>query len=96
MRTLFLLCVCLLGLGCQSQPLTPQQTQDITVTVTGVAVLYVVLDGVSAPAGADGLVGPKPVPHRMTTSPGAAGTVVSPANVPFLTASEKSWRVATA
>ena len=29
----------------------------------------------SAPAGAAGLVAPNPVPHKMITSPGAAGTV---------------------
>src|SRR5438552_17907735 len=48
------------------------------------------------PAGTAGLVGPNPVPQRMITSPGLAGTVVLPAKVPFLTAQLKSWRVATA
>ena len=36
-----------------------------------------------------GLVGPNPVPQRMISSPGAAGTVLSPAMAPFFTASVK-------
>src|SRR5215475_9879566 len=47
------------------------------------------------PSATGGVVGPKPVPHRMITSPGLAATVVAPGNVPSLTARLKSWRVAT-
>src|SRR5438128_11841253 len=48
------------------------------------------------PAGAAGLVGPNPVPHRIMMSPGFAATVVAPANVPAFAAKEKFCRVATA
>ena len=47
------------------------------------------------PGGTAGAVGPKPVPHKIMTSPGLAGTVVAPANVPFFTAHVKSLWVAT-
>src|SRR6185295_12397539 len=48
------------------------------------------------PASTGGVVGPKPVPHRITTSPGFAATVAAPAKVPFLTARLPFWKVATA
>ena len=56
-----------------------------TVTVTLLVTEYVAVDGTSTPTGAAGLVGPKPVPHRIKTSPGLAGTVAEP-NSPFFTA----------
>src|ERR1700722_5667261 len=65
------------------------------VTVGSALVEYVVSPGVSTPTGAAGVVGPKPVPHRMIVSPGFAGTVVEPANVPLFAAKLKSCRVAT-
>src|ERR1035437_4591610 len=49
------------------------------------------------PAASGGMVGPKPVPQRISTSPGLAATVVAPGKVPFLTARLASeLRVATA
>src|SRR5437016_2521511 len=49
------------------------------------------------PAATGGLVGPKPVPQRINTSPGLAAAVVAPAKVPFFTARLASeLRVATA
>src|SRR5438034_11404872 len=48
------------------------------------------------PAATGGVVGPNAVPHRITTSPGFAATVVAPAKVPFLTARLPFWKVATA
>src|SRR5450432_325766 len=47
------------------------------------------------PAGTGGLVGPKPVPQRVNTSPGLAATVVAPAKVPSLAARLASSRFAT-
>ena len=48
------------------------------------------------PAATGGVVGPKPVPQRISTSPGLAATVVAPAKVPFFTARLASeLRVAT-
>src|SRR5258708_35381472 len=67
----------------------------LIVTSGKIVVEYVLSDGTGAPNGAIGLVGPKPVPHRIITSPGFAGMVVVPEKVPFLTAQLKSWRVAT-
>src|SRR5690349_18230782 len=65
-----------------------------TATFTGLVVEKVELAGICTPKGAAGVVGPKPVPQRMITSPGFAGVVALP-SVPFFTASVKSWRVAT-
>ena len=65
------------------------------VTVGSVLVEYVVSLGVTSPAGAAGVVAPKPVPQRMIVSPGFAGTVVAPANVLAFAAKLKSCRVAT-
>src|SRR3974390_1747137 len=62
--------------------------------VTGLQ-LYCLSAGTWSPAGTVGVVGPKPVPHRISTSPGFAATVVAPAKVPFLTARLVSCRVAT-
>src|SRR5260370_9244555 len=48
------------------------------------------------PAATGGVVGPKPVPQRINTSPGLAAIVVAPAKVPFFTARLASeLRVAT-
>ena len=49
----------------------------------------------NTPAGTVGLVGPRPVPHSVMTSPGLAGPVVCPEKVPFLAAIVKSLCVAT-
>src|ERR1700720_1475924 len=65
------------------------------VTIGDVAVAYVLSPGTAEPTGAGGLVGPNPVAHRMSTSPGLAATVVAPAKVPAFTAKLKSCRVAT-
>src|ERR1019366_873180 len=59
------------------------------------ASVYLGPRGTATPAGAAGIVGPNPVAQRMITSPGLAGVVVAPENVPALTAKLKSWRVAT-
>ena len=45
------------------------------VTVTGLASLFAPVN--TCPAGTAGLAGPKPLPHRIMTSPGLAG--VAPA-----------------
>jgi hypothetical protein len=58
-------------------PYTAAETSSM-VTVGSVLVEYVVSLGVSTPAGAAGVVGPKPVPHRMIVSPGLAGTSSHP------------------
>jgi hypothetical protein len=50
--------------------------------------------GTTWPSGAGGLVGPKPVPHRMIVSPGFAGAVVTPRD-PLAAAYVKSTCVAT-
>src|ERR1035438_9258990 len=54
------------------------------VTEGAVEVEYVTAEGTWIPGGAAGIVGPKPVPHRMSTSPGLAATAVAPATVPSL------------
>jgi hypothetical protein len=56
------------------------------VTLTPLAVVYISVDGTRAPTGAEGMVGPNPVPQRIMISPGAAGAVFW-GNVPFFTAS---------
>jgi hypothetical protein len=58
------------------------------VTAGCVTVEYTWLVEVATPIGAVGLVGPNPVPHRITTSPGFAGTVAAPGNVPAFAANE--------
>src|ERR1035438_1433715 len=66
------------------------------VTVTGLARLATGREGGNTPGATDGLAAPKPVPHKMITSPGFAGTVGIPSNSPAGAARLKSGRVAIA
>jgi hypothetical protein len=56
------------------------------VTVTGFAVEYSEVAGTVIPTGIAGVVGPKPVPHKMITESGLAGVVTAPATAPFFAA----------
>src|SRR5689334_17018322 len=58
----------------------------LMVTVGAVAVTYAWSEGTATPGGAAGLVGPNPVPHNSSTSPGLAAAVVTPEKLPGLAA----------
>jgi hypothetical protein len=58
----------------------------LRVTVTGLAMGSPEFASDNWPAGTGRSVGPKPVPQNVMVSPGCAGTVVVPENVPFLAA----------
>src|SRR5450759_2390029 len=66
------------------------------VTLTGLATPATGFKGGNTPGAIAGLVAPKPVPHRMITSPGFAGTVFTAWNRPAPAARLKSGRAATA